>query len=157
MSNHITATDKLESIAESLVSAGNASNFDEAIAIAVQKNPELYKVSCAEKIRPASQVEIDEMTKDLEPSALKELKRIADAKYLKGEAKSEADAMVFAIQSNPQLFKQKHKGASVKASDFEGKAKALVTAGDAKDIDEAFSIVAASDPSAYSEYLRTLK
>lgn len=42
------------------------------------------------------------------------------------------------------------------ASGFEAKASALVTAGQAKSLDEAFGIVAASDPSAYSEYLKTL-
>lgn len=47
-------------------------------------------------------------------------------------------------------------GKQVQASDFEAKAKALVTAGDAKDIDEAFGIVAATDPTAYSAYLKTL-
>ena len=44
----------------------------------------------------------------------------------------------------------------IQASDFEGKARALVTAGSAKDIDEAFGHVAAADPAAYSEYLRAL-
>lgn len=47
-------------------------------------------------------------------------------------------------------------GTRVQASDFEGKAKALVTAGQAKSIDEAYSLVVASDPAAYSEYLKTL-
>lgn len=47
-------------------------------------------------------------------------------------------------------------GKPVQASGFEAKAQALVTAGQAKDIDEAYSLVAASDPSAYSEYLKTL-
>lgn len=47
-------------------------------------------------------------------------------------------------------------GKPVQASDFEGKARALVTAGSAKDIDEAFGHVAAADPAAYSEYLKTL-
>lgn len=47
-------------------------------------------------------------------------------------------------------------GKPVQASDFEGKAKALVTAGDAKTLDEALGLVAASDPAAYSEYLKTL-
>lgn len=42
------------------------------------------------------------------------------------------------------------------ASGFEVKAKALVTAGDAKTIDEAFSIVAAADPASYADYLKTL-
>lgn len=40
---------------------------------------------------------------------------------------------------------------------FETKAQALVTAGQAKTIDEAFCLVAASDPTAYGEYLKTLK
>lgn len=48
-------------------------------------------------------------------------------------------------------------GKVVQASDFEGKAKALVTAGQAKTIDEAFGLVAAADPSSYSDYLTTLK
>lgn len=48
-------------------------------------------------------------------------------------------------------------GKPVQASDFEGKAKALVTAGQAKTIDEAFGLVAASDPGAYSAYLKTLE
>lgn len=47
-------------------------------------------------------------------------------------------------------------GQPVQASDFEGKAKALVTAGSAKNIDEAFSLVMASDPAAYQAYLTTL-
>lgn len=48
-------------------------------------------------------------------------------------------------------------GKPVQASDFEGKAKALVAAGDATSLDEAFGIVAASDPASYSGYLATLK
>lgn len=47
-------------------------------------------------------------------------------------------------------------GKPVQASDFEGKAKALVTAGQAKTLDEAFGLVAAADPSAYTAYLSTL-
>lgn len=47
-------------------------------------------------------------------------------------------------------------GGHVQASDFEGKAQALVTAGNAKTLDEAFGVVAAADPAAYSEYLKTL-
>jgi hypothetical protein len=58
--------------------------------------------------------------------------------------------MVKAIALNPHLFQQ------VQASDFESKAKALVTAGDAKDIDEAFGMVAASDPQSYSDYLKSI-
>ena len=48
-------------------------------------------------------------------------------------------------------------GKQIQASDFEGKAAALVKAGNAASIDEAFGIVAASDPTAYGEYLATLK
>lgn len=48
-------------------------------------------------------------------------------------------------------------GKPVQASDFEGKAKAIVAAGDATSLDEAFGIVAASDPASYSGYLATLK
>lgn len=48
-------------------------------------------------------------------------------------------------------------GKPVQASDFEGKAKALVTAGNAKTLDDAFGIVAAADPSAYADYLKTIK
>jgi len=50
-------------------------------------------------------------------------------------------------------------GASKKepATGFEGKAAALVTAGQAKTLDEAFCIVAAADPSAYSDYLKSVK
>lgn len=47
-------------------------------------------------------------------------------------------------------------GKPVQASDFEGKAKALVAAGQAKTLDEAFGQVAAADPTAYSAYLSTL-
>lgn len=39
---------------------------------------------------------------------------------------------------------------------FEAKAAALVTAGQAKTLDEALSIVAASEPASYAEYLKTL-
>lgn len=42
------------------------------------------------------------------------------------------------------------------ATTFETKAQALVTAGQAKTIDEAFELVAASDPTAYGEYLKSL-
>lgn len=45
---------------------------------------------------------------------------------------------------------------AVAASDFEGKARALVTAGQAKTLDEAIGLVAASDPTAYTNYLATL-
>lgn len=48
-------------------------------------------------------------------------------------------------------------GKPVQASDFEGKANALVTAGSAKTLDEAFGLVAAAEPAAYSDYLATLK
>jgi len=104
------------------------------------------------------------MIEHLDPSTREEFQRIADEIYLKGEAKSEADAMVTAIQRNPDLFSggkepaadEDADGKPVKTSDFEAKAKALVTAGDAKDIDEAFGIVAATDPTAYSAYLKTL-
>jgi hypothetical protein len=47
-------------------------------------------------------------------------------------------------------------GKPVHASDFEGKAKALVTAGQARTIDEAIGLVAAQDPTAYAGYLKTL-
>ncbi len=47
-------------------------------------------------------------------------------------------------------------GKQAHASDFEGKARALVTAGQAKTLDEALGLVAAADPSAYGEYLKTL-
>jgi hypothetical protein len=47
-------------------------------------------------------------------------------------------------------------GAAVQASDFEGKAKALVAAGDAKTFDEALGQVAAADPKAYASYLASL-
>jgi hypothetical protein len=47
-------------------------------------------------------------------------------------------------------------GKPVQAADFEGKAKALVTAGSAKTLNEAFGLVAAADPTAYSAYLSTL-
>lgn len=47
-------------------------------------------------------------------------------------------------------------GQVVQASDFEGKAQALVTAGQAKTLDDAIGLVAASDPTAYSAYLSTL-
>jgi phage I-like protein len=47
-------------------------------------------------------------------------------------------------------------GKPVQASDFEGKAKALIAAGDAKTFDEAIGLVVASDPTAYSKYLETL-
>jgi FtsZ-binding cell division protein ZapB len=47
-------------------------------------------------------------------------------------------------------------GKPVQASDFEGKAQALVTAGQAKTLDEALGQVAAADPTAYTAYLSTL-
>lgn len=47
-------------------------------------------------------------------------------------------------------------GKQVQASDIEGRAKSLITAGEAKDMDEAIAIVCASDPSAYAEYMKTL-
>ena len=48
-------------------------------------------------------------------------------------------------------------GKVVQASDFEGKAKALISAGQAKTLDEALGLVAASDPTAYAAYLGTIK
>ncbi len=42
-------------------------------------------------------------------------------------------------------------------SEFEIKAEQLVTAGQAPDPDAAFAILAAGDPSSYSQYLSTLK
>lgn len=48
-------------------------------------------------------------------------------------------------------------GKPVQGTGFEAKAQALVTAGDAKTLDDAFATVAASDPSGYSDYLATLK
>jgi phage I-like protein len=45
---------------------------------------------------------------------------------------------------------------SAAATGFEAKARALVTAGEAKTLDDAIGLVAASDPTAYTEYLATL-
>lgn len=47
-------------------------------------------------------------------------------------------------------------GKTVLSGSFEAKAKALVTAGDAKTLDEAIELVAASDPTAYSGYLKSI-
>lgn len=47
-------------------------------------------------------------------------------------------------------------GQGEKGSNFETKAKALVTAGQASDIDQAYEIVAANDPEAYGEYMKSL-
>jgi phage I-like protein len=145
-----TATAQIEARAHSLVAAGEALTFDDAIDRVVASEPDLYKSSLGEKIRPEIQEEIEAMIAHLEPQALELLKNISDDLYLRGEAPTEADAMVRAIALNPHLFQQ------VQASDFEGKAKALVTAGDAKDIDEAFGMVAASDPQSYSDYLKSI-
>lgn len=48
-------------------------------------------------------------------------------------------------------------GGQSQASGFESKAQSLVTAGQAKTIDEALSIVAAADPASYSEYLKSIQ
>jgi hypothetical protein len=45
---------------------------------------------------------------------------------------------------------------SAAATGLEARAKALVTAGEAKTFDDAIGLVAASDPTAYTEYLATL-
>ena len=47
-------------------------------------------------------------------------------------------------------------GHQVVAGSFEAKAQALVTAGQAKTVDEALSLVAAADPASYSEYLKSI-
>ena len=82
-----------------------------------------------------------------------------------GKTDDRVTARLMAYEKRPDLYqqwqddqKQSHKksDAPVKASDFEGKAKALVTAGQAKTFDEALGLVAASDPSAYTAYLSTL-
>jgi hypothetical protein len=166
-----TATAEIEAKAQEMVTAGEASNLSDAICRVVASEPELYRASCGEKhaIRPEIEAEIDAMMERLEPSAHEKLSEIADELYLRGEAKSSTDAKYFAIERNPHLYQEMRDSQDeymrthgqpdskpVKASDFESKAKALVAAGDAKDIDEAFGIVAASDPTAYSEYLKTL-
>jgi hypothetical protein len=169
-----SATAQIEAAAERLVVAGDVDDLNEAIGIVVARNPDLYRASCSEPIRPETLREIESMVEHLEPTAWEELRRLTDEIYLKGEATSEADAWVFAIQRNPLLFqqwrddqkeyfKECHKDFGKSAgtvsagnSSVESKARALVSAGQAKDMDEAIGLVCASDPTAYSEYLKTL-
>ncbi len=171
-----SATEQIEARAQALVNAGQAETINQAVGIVVAQEPELYRASFSDRIRPEIEKQIESMVENLKPSALDEIQRIADEIYLKGESKTEADAIVFAIQRNPHLY-QEHQDAmqefydregmeiSVKdnpapvkigASDFESKARALVTAGQAKTIDEAFGLVAASDSTAYTAYLASL-
>ncbi|MDP3850376.1 MAG: phage protease [Luteolibacter sp.] len=171
-----SATEQIEARAQRMVSAGEAGDIDEAIGRVVASDPALYRVSCGEKIRPEIAAEIQEMLKAMEPTAREKLQAIADEIYLKGEAQSETDAMVKAVQMNPLLYQNKvdeqeeiarkaftGKAAPSKSSPgkvaagyFEARAQTLVSAGDAKDIDEAYGLVAAADPEAYSAYLKSL-
>lgn len=164
-----SATSQIEARAQQLVSAGQATDLDDGISQIVAQEPALYRVSCAEKIRPEIAKEITEILEGMEPSARAKLSEIADEIYLKGEAGTETDAMVMAIQRNPTLYQQwrddqqetfeKHNPkppSKVGASGFEAKAQALVTAGQARNLSDALVMVFAADPDSYNAYLKSL-
>ena len=101
--------------------------------------------------------------------AAKELEKRATQRVASGQAASFEEGMIQAAQADGALYlaactapamKKSNpapkKDSVVGASDFESKARALVTAGQASSIDEAFGLVAAADPTAYTAYLATL-
>lgn len=173
--NGDSALDKIEAAARHLVASGQAATYNDGVTMAVNRNPELYQaVMCADPIKKDALLATAEKKEGEKVSAKQQLERLRDEIYLKGEKPTEVDAMVEAAMRRPDLYQQwvDLEGEDVEsqmkeltlpssmrnagASDFEGKAKQLVSSGQAKTLDEAFGQVAAADPTAYSSYLSTL-
>lgn len=158
---------EVEKLASRIYLVEGASTEADSLMLAIQRTPSVHlKCANADPVRAETRKMIDEMRNRLKedggaPHA--KLRSIADGYRSNGMAGSDDEAWVMAVENNPQLFQawqdSQPKPSDVKAAEstgFEGKARALVTAGEARDIDEAFELVAASDPKAYSEYLKTL-
>ncbi len=166
------ASKELEKRAAQLVASGSASSMEDGLVQAAQADNALYLAACASPaIREDTKEKLKQMREGSEPTAHEQLFEIASGFRKSGKAKDDDEAHLMACESRPDLYQQMEdekeaymkkcnpapkKDSVVGASDFEGKARALVTAGSAKDIDEAFGLVAAADPAAYSEYLRAL-
>ncbi len=142
----------------------------DSLIMAIQQTPGVHlKCSSAAPVRKDTMEKIRKMREANESNGLPawmKLKEIASSYHSNAVANDIDDAWCKACEDYPELFQewqdsqpkanQGSSGKQVHASDFEGKAKALVSAGHAKDIDDAYGMVAASDPAAYSEYLKTL-
>lgn len=167
------ANKELEKRATQRVTSGQAASFEEGMIQAAQADSALYLTSCAAPaIRADTKEKLKQLREASKPSAHEQLFEIASAFLKSGKAKDDDQAHLMACESRPDLFEQledakaaamkrsdppPQKSATVGASDFEAKARNLVTAGQARSIDEAFGMVAASDSSAYSDYLASLK
>ena len=175
---------ELEKRAGQLVASGQATTFEDGMVQAAEADNALYLAACASPvIRQDTKEKLKQMREQSQPNANEQLFEIASGFRKSGKAKDDDEAHLMACESRPDLYQQLEdaKEANMKkcnpvpkkdstvepafsawrsrlifSSDFEGKARALVTAGDAKDIDEAFGLVAAADPAAYSAYLKTL-
>lgn len=171
-----SAIDKIEAKARQLVESGQAVDLDQGIVIAIDRNPDLYRAAiCADPVRKETLLQIEKMKDAGKESPLDQLQALKNEIYLKGEAPNSTDAFVKAATRRPDLyqawqdemgdrieewmedFSQGPSQHAVSASAFEAKAHALVTAGEAANVDEAFALVAASDPASYSAYLNTLR
>ena len=167
------ASKELEKRAAQLVASGAASSMEDGMVQAASADGALYLAACASPaIRENTKEKLKQMREAAKPTAHDELFEIASGFLASGKAKDDDEAHLMACESRPDLYQQleDEKDAAMKrsslltpkknsvmtASDFEGKAKALVTAGQAKTLDEALGLVAAADPTAYSGYLRSL-
>jgi hypothetical protein len=160
------ANEELQKRARQHVASGDAATFQDGLVMAAHADGELYRKATSGPVRKDTARELEKMRESHKgPSPWNELEELADSFIASGKTEDKKTARLMAYEKRPDLYqawqddqKEAHKqsDSSVKASDFEGKAKALVAAGQAKTLDEALGLVAASDPSAYTAYLSTL-
>jgi phage I-like protein len=167
------AEKELEKRARQHVASGEAASLEAGLIMAAQADGALYLTACAAPaIREETKEKLARLREASKPNAHEQLFEIASAFLKSGKAKDDDEAHLMACESRPDLFEQLEdakeaamkksnpdpkKSATVGASDFEAKARNLVTAGTAATLNEALGLVAASDPSAYTTYLASLK
>lgn len=160
------ANKELEKRAKQLVASGTASSMEDGLIQAMHADSALYvaasrsTIDTSENVRKETLEQLRDWRKATQPSGWSKL--FDDSLEIRRKAPtiSEDEAFLRACEQDPIEFQRWKdsipKGSAVAASDFEGKARALVTAGQASSIEEAFGLIAASDSSAYSDYLKAL-
>lgn len=100
--------DRIEDRGREAIAAGEASNLSDGIAVALSRNPALYTsfLVAAADVRPEVLAEIEAMRQAREPSPKQVLDELAAKLLAGGEATSEDDARIMALERRPDLYQQ---------------------------------------------------